>query len=184
MTPFNNLFWGFILILLDFRIQGLDIIPDFIGYWKIYSGLKDLVAWNFHFEKAKKLVVPLGFLSILDIYQVQRPINEISFEPIFLVFILIGIIVSIIDLFMVFHICKGISEIAEERGEDELSEKAMNRWQWYLYVKLAFLILTPLMFISTDFAMILGIPLLLVTLSIAIMLAILMKDADKYFAQQ
>lgn len=53
MRGFSKLFWGFLIILLDFRIQGFDILPDIIGYLMIYSGLTQLIYLSEHFKYAK-----------------------------------------------------------------------------------------------------------------------------------
>lgn len=58
MTGYSKLFWGFLILLLDFRINGFDIIPDLIGYLFISNGLGMLNTWNPHFEQAKKFALP------------------------------------------------------------------------------------------------------------------------------
>lgn len=178
MTGFSNMFWGFLIILLDFRIDGFDIIPDFIGYWMIYIGLGELSTWNVHFKAARKYVPILGILAVLDSFQFQRPINEFSLEPMVIGGFILGLVLSVIDLLMVYNICKGISEIAEKSNLTDLSLKAMNRWQLYLYVKIGFMIIWPFMLISPGFVVVLGIPISLLVIIVGFMLAFLMKDAD------
>lgn len=29
---FRSLYWGFLFIMIDFRLQGIDVLPDIIGY--------------------------------------------------------------------------------------------------------------------------------------------------------
>ena len=79
---FNKISWGFLFIFFDFRIQGFDIIPDIIGYWLIYLGLKEIVSMSSHFIEAKKYSVILGILSILDIYEIKMPMDQFSISPI------------------------------------------------------------------------------------------------------
>jgi hypothetical protein len=31
-TSFGYIFWGLILVILDFKINGFDLLPDVIGY--------------------------------------------------------------------------------------------------------------------------------------------------------
>ncbi len=37
MNGFGSIFWGF-LFMFDFRIQGVDILPNFIGYLFMFLG--------------------------------------------------------------------------------------------------------------------------------------------------
>lgn len=38
-SSINKLFWGLLLVLLDVKINQLDILPDIIGYLIVVSGL-------------------------------------------------------------------------------------------------------------------------------------------------
>lgn len=57
----GKVFWGYFLILLDFRVNGLDILPDFVGYFLIIAGLAGLSAESVWFGKAK----PFAWISLL-----------------------------------------------------------------------------------------------------------------------
>ena len=126
---FKKLFWGFIF-LFDFRLNGLDILPDIIGYIIFYQGLSILEEKNDFFGKAKKFAFPMIFLSIFDIYQPQ--INEIGSNPLGIVGILIGITSLILGIMMVYNICNGIADEARLVNNHELELQANNRWRLYL----------------------------------------------------
>lgn len=128
---FKKLFWGFIF-LFDFRIGGFDILPDIIAYVLFYQGLSILSERNENFDKAKNLAFPLIFISILDIYQVTIPFNEIGSNPFGIVAILTGTVFSIINLMMVYRICKAIAEEARLVNDFDLASKAISRWKLYL----------------------------------------------------
>ena len=66
--PYNKMFWGFIVIFLDFRIGGFDIIPDFVGFIMIFQALSELELKNDIFSKARNFAGPMILLSIPDIY--------------------------------------------------------------------------------------------------------------------
>lgn len=128
---FKKIFWGFIF-LFDFRIGGFDILPDIIAYILIYQGLSIIAERNENFEKAKSLSFPLIFISILDIYQVTIPLNEIGNNSLGILGIIIGIVLVIINLLMVYRICIGIAEEARLINDTDLDTKAIHRWKLYL----------------------------------------------------
>ncbi|WP_113672144.1 hypothetical protein [Vallitalea guaymasensis] len=126
---FNKLFWGFIF-LFDFRIGGIDILPDIIGYILFYQGLSILEEKNEYFGKAKKFAFPMIFLAIFDIYQPQ--INEIGGNPLGVIGILMGITSLILGIMMVYNICNGIANEARLTNNHQLESQANNRWHLYL----------------------------------------------------
>jgi len=73
---FGKIFWGF-LFFFDFRIQGFDILPDIIGYWLIYIGLKELVSMSSHFAAAQKYAVVLGSYLFLTYIKLQCQFNNL-----------------------------------------------------------------------------------------------------------
>lgn len=38
MTPVARIAWGFLIVLVDLRIQGLDVVPDIVGWILAVSG--------------------------------------------------------------------------------------------------------------------------------------------------
>ena len=38
----SYIFWGYIFVLFDLNLNGLDILPDFIGYALIFAGVHKL----------------------------------------------------------------------------------------------------------------------------------------------
>ena len=177
---FSKIFWGF-LFSFDFRIQGFDILPDIIGYWLIYLGLKELVSMGAHFAKAKKYSVILGIISVFDLYQVQMPLQQFNVGPLTGLVILMGIIIAIIDLLMVFHLCHGIAELAEGRGIIDLKTIALNRWKYYLYLRVATVVVGPIALIIPPLVMLLFIPLIIISIIVFVLMMGLMKQAEYLF---
>jgi len=174
---FSNIYWGF-LFFFDFRIQGFDILPDVIGYWLIYKGLNELVSNNSHFTEAKKYSVILGFLSVFDIYQVQMPIQQFNMDSLTGVMLLMGIIITLLDLLMVFHLCHGIAELAVGKCIFELKTVALNRWKYYLYIKVATAVVVLVALIIPSLVILLFIPLLVISIIVFVLMMSLMKQAE------
>lgn len=134
MAGFRELFWGF-LLLFDFRFNGVDLLPDVIGYLLFYNGLAKLEVYSHHFSTSRKLMIPLLLLSIPDIYSGWwNPGSPFAFVYSLL---LIGL-----NLFAVYHLCNGVKELTIDNQRLDLTEKTNNRWLLYLVVNLISAVLT------------------------------------------
>jgi|LSQX01.3.fsa_nt_gb hypothetical protein len=138
---FIRLYWGFLFIMLDFTIQGFDILPDIVGYIFFASGFKALASKSEHFQKASKVNIPMIILSIFSIYDkpVQNSEININFSDLGMWGILIGIISLILDLLIVYHLFMGIKEISTDVHRD-IYEEAGRRWSQYLMLNIAVLL--------------------------------------------
>jgi len=136
---FDKLFWGFIF-LFDFRIGGLDVLPDFVGYILFYQGLSILEERNKYFGKAKGFAFPLIFISILDVYQITEPMNGVDGDAFGLFGVIVGLGLLIISMLLVYNICFGIAEEARGIEDYELERKALNRWKLYLAINILFIV--------------------------------------------
>jgi len=52
---FENIFWGVLITVLDFRIVGINLLPDFMGFFLISRGLIQCAEYSWAFVKAKYL---------------------------------------------------------------------------------------------------------------------------------
>lgn len=118
---FRKIFWGNILLLFDFRLQGFDILPDFIGYILITIGLSEILNMNYKFQTARLMSIILIFISLFDIYVPQ---NSEQYNN----NIILGLVITIIYLIFAFNLFTGIRDTAEKVGAHELSQKANLTW--------------------------------------------------------
>ena len=65
---FDRFFWGFLFIMIDFRIQGFDVLPYIIGFILFALGFKALAEQNSYFAKAKTINLVMVILSLFQIY--------------------------------------------------------------------------------------------------------------------
>src|SRR5690606_14384419 len=61
---FRSFYWGFLLTMLDFRINGFDILPDILGFIFFAIGINALLAESEHFQQAQKFNLVMILLSI------------------------------------------------------------------------------------------------------------------------
>lgn len=146
----NKLFWGFIFIMLSFRIQGFDILPDIVGYLFLASGFSDLISNSSYFSKAAKYNVPMIILSIFSIYQKPAQGGGIQLGPLGIFSIPIAIASFVLNLLVIYNLFMGIKDMAEKRGQFDLVEESDERWNQYKMLQIAVLfsfivILIPLL---------------------------------------
>lgn len=167
---FMFLFWGFLLSFLDFRINGLDLLPDFVGYIIISAGLGTLSQWNIQFGKAKFYSLLLIFLSLPDLIV---SLNQNMAIPYFI----LALIVTIFSVLLIWLVCQGIIEMAIVADKPGLADQAASRRK----LVLAILLLTPCLIglgtLDRKLGLILMIPILILLIVTVILVLLLMRRA-------
>ena len=167
--------------MFDFRIQGVDILPNFVGYLLMYSGLGNLSSYSSEFSDAKKYSIPLAALSLFSIYQVQNSVGQLTIDPLSLGLYSVGIITSVLDLLLVYHLCLGIIDLARDQSNDDLQELAHQRWKYYLYYKVIFIICFPLGLVVPFLLAIGFISMFIFSIAVMVLMMALMKKAQDSF---
>ena len=167
--------------MFDFRIQGVDILPNFIGYLLMYSGLGNLSSYSSEFSNARKYSIPLAALSLFSIYQVQNPVGQVTIDPLSLGLYAVGIITTILDLYLVYHLCLGIIDLAEGQSNDDFQELAHERWKYYPYYKVIFTMWFPLSLIAPFLLAIGFIPMFIFSIAVLVLMMALIKKAQDSF---
>lgn len=173
---FNKIFWGFIF-LFDFRIQGVDILPDIIGYIMIYSALNYLVSESDYFYQARRFALPLAIISIADIYEFK--IDTGMFDPLYVVLFISSIVATVLSLMMIYNICYGIAEMARNKEEHSLEKMAIKRWEIYLYITMGVFIFTVIGSVMPQVLVLLFLPIFIGAIVKMIILLELFKKANR-----
>ena len=136
-SSFYLFFWG---LLLQYNIvfRGFDILPDFIGFIFIYKGLTTLTVDSKYFTVARRIILPLTGLSLVNFYNFQ-------YQPDFLLTIttaldIFKIIVFSLTMYLVYNLFRGAIEVAEDLGDDYLETTIRQRL--YVYLGIAGIFLT------------------------------------------
>lgn len=158
----NKIFWGVILILLDFNLgingAGFDILPDFIGYIMIAKGFCMIQEYADFEEYAKKgqqiayLLIGIDIIGIIIsfMYTNINPV-EISIwggeqvvqqEPNFLIMIW-GAVILVIGLLLDYYILKVIYIQGEKINNESLVKGSENYFRFFSIIVSINLILTP-----------------------------------------
>lgn len=133
---FKKVFWGYLFLVIGFRIQGIDILPNFIGYIIIIFGIKNLLEENEHFQKVLNSGYILTILSIFDVYQPVTT-NTTTFQFSNPLLAVVAIVSVIADLYFSYHLFMGISNMAEKRTFVEIKFKSEKYWGYYWKLLLA-----------------------------------------------
>lgn len=135
---FKMIFWGGVLIFLDFNFL-FDILPDFLGFYLIYKSLTNL-SDNDIFDEDIKLIFKKGIspcivLSFVEFFKwisvifIPESLGENTLAMQGLSFI--GSLLGIVYIYIIYIILKGIYEISSRNGF-EIEEKSKNTWYVFL----------------------------------------------------
>ena len=133
----RKLYWGFFFIMLSFRIQGFDILPDFVGYVLFALGFSELSEKSEHFRVAAKFNKPMIILSLFSIYQWPIRVQVNNSAMVFLFGILLAIALFALNLYIVFNLFMGIHDMVSEKGNSDLAVEAEERWNHYKVLQFA-----------------------------------------------
>lgn len=110
----RSIFIGSLFVFFAFRIAGFDILPDFVGYLMILSGLGKMEQYSKYFKHAKIFAVFQLIFSLRDIVKADEVSSGIPILPDwFYVFnIIISFAVLIVQIGSILCISRGVTEIS------------------------------------------------------------------------
>jgi hypothetical protein len=114
-TRFGQIFWGLLLVILDFRINRIDILPDLIGYILVAVGCAGLAGVSRHFSTASVLSWVLAAFPLIAC--ALRGSTATVF----------GFLSLAVDCAMMWFLLGGVMELAAARERMDLSTHAANR---------------------------------------------------------
>lgn len=123
---FKKIFWGFLITIFNINIGPINLLPDFLGYLIISSGLKELssVAGSKNYIKASKAANFLVFYSIVS----YIAFNMVNYDYSYNMILENGVTVlgGSIKLFMCFYILSGAIEYFLSVNKENLAEKTSS----------------------------------------------------------
>jgi hypothetical protein len=113
---FGQIFWGLLLVIVDFNIDHVDILPDFIGYILMAMGCGGLVTVSRRFTTARVLCWILAVLAVIGYAPMGRDVTT-AFSLTHLA----------VDCTMMWFLLGGVMEFAAARHRLDLSARASSR---------------------------------------------------------
>jgi len=111
---FIQIFWGLLLVVLDFSINQIDILPDLIGYILIALGCRGLSKVAPRFLIAANLAWLMALLAAAS-YVIRGNLPGFS------------IVYTAIDCSMMWFLLGGVIDLANFRKRPDLSQRASSR---------------------------------------------------------
>lgn len=126
----NNIFYGLLFVFLDYDVPiGLSVvglIPDFIGYILIFSGLTELSAGKDRFSRMKPFVIVMAVYTALlyasDLFGVYLIMGT-------MIRFLLGLAAVLMSLYMSYNIVAGIKAL-----ETALEQTLNSRPLLYVWI--------------------------------------------------
>lgn len=140
---FIFLMWGFLFVLLNFRIQNVNLLPTFVGYILCSIALRELRQKNPFFRRGFVVGIVLLVLSLPKLFHLgnsnvtitninglssMQPFVTASFGPA-LMMMVIGVALQLLYIYWIFQ---GIKEMALKIPHYELRDAVNQPWQMYV----------------------------------------------------
>ncbi len=161
ISGFAKIIFGLILIYVNISWEGVDIVPDFLGFLMIISGLSSLTSLHRSFYWAKRTAIVLAALSLMTMFlgilkHLILP-NQVNFILIFLLaFVMLAFHVTFTILFG-----QGLVYLLEQKDLSEDAQITKNCINVnVVMIIFSFVVVMIQLFASAEF--------LLVTLSVAL----------------
>jgi hypothetical protein len=129
---FRKIFWGFILVFIEIHLLVIDLLPDPIGYYLIFSGI-NLVNNHFGFKnRGKNVALGLVFLSIPTLIIQNQAVVQMSASAMYLS------LMGILNLILAYFIFQLMVSISNKREDDSLSKRTTTTFKIYMTLMFLF----------------------------------------------
>lgn len=118
------IFIGYILVFFHIKINGFDLLANFIGYFLICKGADILSVKSINFKSAKKWAFVMIILSFISSF--ARFLRDIAYHPIW---IGLGTVTVVMFLYILYQIDKGLIEIEECENIALGARKLLTIWK-------------------------------------------------------
>ncbi|MCU6707293.1 aminoglycoside phosphotransferase family protein [Paenibacillus sp. J5C_2022] len=157
----RSLGYGGLLVLIDFRIGGFDLLPDTIGYLLMASGMFGLNHHHQQFRTVKWLALLLAATPVIHflITVGRNPSlsNALSVDE-----LIVAQSIHIVHVVMVYLLFQGLATIAAGTGQSGLHAVVIGRRNGYVTVQAIILFVMPFLLNIDDSA---AIPLMVLSIA-------------------
>lgn len=151
VPAYKQLFWGFLIVIVNIRIHEFDLLVDFIGYALLSSGLRKLSSVHPGYTKARSYSFILLFLSLFSVVQIDSGINgSLVFRPQQIFWLIGGELLSLLQFFLLYWICMAMIATAQRKSLSLFALQIRKRWNYYCGVFLLVFFATPFLLHVSD----------------------------------
>jgi hypothetical protein len=135
----KHIFMGFLFIILNFYLPLnndiiINLIPNFIGFWFLLKGIRELSQHSTLFDKAAPLAKILFVYYVLDFIANLTGIASKLLREHIIGGFLLGLLIIILSLSCSQLIVKGIMEMEVKTQCRAGTEKLYTAWKSYAFV--------------------------------------------------
>ena len=124
----SYIFFGWLLVFLNFTINGFDILPDFIGYLLIFAGVNKLVEKSPYFSEARIFALVMCMVSFSDLLHLETV--TIESESLFMLLLMTAsILMTFIPVYLMYLITRGVADLEWETGVCLGADTLMRIWK-------------------------------------------------------
>lgn len=124
----SYIFFGWLLVFLNFTINGFDILPDFIGYLLIFGGVNRLAEKSPYFSEARIFALVMCMVSFSDLLHLETV--TIESESLFMLLLMAAsILMTFIPVYMMYLITRGVADLEWETGVCLGADTLMRIWK-------------------------------------------------------
>lgn len=132
---FKKIFWGYLVVLIEIHFLVIDIFPDPLGYYLIFSGISMLLNDFPIGSKAKNMALVLIFISIPTVFIEQNAgADQLGQIPFLSGWPLYMTVYGVLKLILVFYIFQLIMAIVREHGDFALTDRSTKTFYTYMIV--------------------------------------------------
>lgn len=136
----KKIFIGALFILFHLTINGIDLIPDFVGFWLVYSGMNELSAKSPSMDKSKPWALGLTVYAIvilvMQLYSLSTgTVYDTRFTSV------LSICASLAMLYLSYCIVIGVRDLEEVEQLDLGSVVLLQIWKMQLVLQLVLVVL-------------------------------------------
>lgn len=148
---FSKIFWGYLFVLFEIHIFVIDILPEPVGYYLIFSGVSMLLNDFPIGQKAKNIALALIFISIPTVFLQQNTgADQLVQLPFLSALSIYMTVLGVLKLILVFYIFQLIMAIVQHHGDDGLIARSKKTFNTYIIVMVLTIIVHSF---SINFAM-------------------------------
>jgi len=122
-------FSGFFFIHLHLWINGVDLLPDFVGFILIAAGVSGFLEESKRFGKARiwasVLAVYAGIVWLCSLFRITLSGN---------LFVFLSYLVAAADFYVRYLLILGIREVEERESRDMKTRRLFQAWKAYLII--------------------------------------------------
>lgn len=117
----GKLFLGMIFIFINININNFDILPNFIGFFILASGVNELADQSEKFVMIKPYVLGLAIYGLIMAFFIFYGENIVS--------VILGIVYTVISIYSTYTIITAIMDMENKLNVNLETEKLMSSWK-------------------------------------------------------